>query len=72
MHLLFNPLPGLIHQDSHQAKMDKGVLPFTMRESMTMCIAFEESIGHQGLTEALHPAPTLAARSGWYSVQQLL
>ena len=31
--------------------MDKGVLPFTMRASMTMCVAFEESIGHQGLTE---------------------
>ena len=58
VHLLFNPLPGLIHQDSHQAMifdalhgMDKGVLPFTMRASMTMCVAFEESIGHQGLTE---------------------
>ncbi len=25
--------------------MDKGVLPFTMRAAMTMCVAFEESIG---------------------------
>ena len=37
VHLLFNPLPGLINQDSHQAMifdalhgMDKGVLPFTL------------------------------------------
>jgi hypothetical protein len=57
VHLVFNPLPGIIHQDSHQQMifdalhgMDKGVLPFTMRASMTMCVAFEESIGCKGLT----------------------
>ena len=31
--------------------MDKGVLPFTMRASMTMCVSFEESIGCKGVTE---------------------
>ena len=58
VHLVFNPLPGIINQDSHQAMffyalhgMDKGVLPFTMRASMTMCVHFEESIGCQGTTE---------------------
>ncbi len=58
VHLVFNPLPGIIHQDSHQQMffdalhgMDKGVLPFTMRASMTMCVSFEESIGCKGVTE---------------------
>jgi hypothetical protein len=52
VHLVFNPLPGIIHQDSHQQMffdalhgMDKGVLPFIMRSSMTMCVSFDESIG---------------------------
>jgi hypothetical protein len=43
VHLVFNPLPGIIHQDSHQQMiidalhgMDKGALPFTMRASITM------------------------------------
>jgi hypothetical protein len=31
--------------------LDKGVLPLTLRASMTMCIAFEEAIGHKGVTE---------------------
>jgi hypothetical protein len=60
VHLVFYPLPLIINQDSHQQMffdelhcMDKGVLPFTMRASMTMCVSFlvEESIGCQGLTE---------------------
>ncbi len=52
VHLVLNPLPGIINQDSHQQMffdaldgMDKGVLPFTMRASMTMYVDFEESIG---------------------------
>jgi hypothetical protein len=58
VHLVFNPLSGIIHQDSHQQMffdalhgMDKGVLPFTMRASMTMCVSFEESIGCKRVTE---------------------
>ena len=58
VHLVFNPLPGIIHQDSHQQMffdalhgLDKGVIPFTLRASMTMCIAFEEAIGRKGVTE---------------------
>jgi len=31
--------------------LDKGVIPFTLRASMTMCIAFEEAIGRKGVTE---------------------
>ena len=58
VHLVFNPLPSIINQDSHQQMffdalhgMDKGVLPFTMRASMTMGVSFEKSIGCEGLTE---------------------
>jgi hypothetical protein len=58
VHLVFNPLPGIIHQDSHHQMffdalygMDKGVLPFTMCASMTMCVSFEESICCKGVTE---------------------
>ena len=48
---MFNPLPGIIHQDNHQQMIvQMGVLPFTMRAAMTMCVAFEESIGCKGLT----------------------
>jgi hypothetical protein len=50
-------LTGIIHQDSHQQMifdvlhaMYKGVPPFTMRASMTMCIAFEESVGCKRVT----------------------
>ena len=57
VHLVFNPLPSIINQDSHQQMffdalhgLDKGVLPFTMRASMTMCARFEETIGCQGVT----------------------
>jgi len=59
VHLVFNPLPGIINQDSHQQMffyalhgLDKGVLPFTMRASMMHCISFEESIGCKGLTKS--------------------
>ena len=47
VHLVFNPLPGIINQDSHQQMffdalhgLDKGVIPFTMRASITMRISF--------------------------------
>ena len=56
VHLVFNPLPGIINQDSHQQMffyalhgLDKDVIPFTMRASITMCITFEASIGCKGL-----------------------
>jgi len=32
--------------------LDKGVIPFTMRASITMCISFEASIGCKGLTSS--------------------
>jgi hypothetical protein len=32
-------------------ELDKGVIPFTMRASLTICITFEKSISCKGLTE---------------------
>ena len=59
VHLVFNPLLGIINQDSHQQMffdvlhgLDNGVIPFTMRASITMCISFEASIGCKGLTSS--------------------
>ena len=56
---MFNPLPGIINQDSHQQMffyalhgLDKGVVPFTMRASITKCISFEGEIGCKGLTSS--------------------
>jgi hypothetical protein len=57
VHLMFNALHGIIHQGSQQQVifvvlhgMKKGVLPFTVCASMTMCITVEESIGCKGVT----------------------
>ena len=59
VHLVYNPLPGIINQDSHQQMffdalhgLDKGVIPFTIRASMTMCISFENEINCKGLTSS--------------------
>ncbi len=47
VHLVFNPLPGIINQDSHQQMffdalhgLDKGLIPFTMRASITFCVSY--------------------------------
>jgi len=59
VHLLYNPLSEIINSDSHQQMLfdflhgvDKGMIPFTMRASMTMCIAFELEIKKPGITLA--------------------
>ena len=59
VHLVFNTLSGTINEDSHQQmvfdalhSLDKGVVPFTMRASVTICISFEIEIGCKGLTSS--------------------
>ena len=59
VHLLYNPLSEIINSDSHQQMLfdflhgvDKGMIPFTMRAAMTMCIAFELEIRKPGVTLA--------------------
>jgi hypothetical protein len=64
VYLVFNALPGIIHQDSHHQMIfdvlhGMGVLPFIMRASMIKCIAFEESIRCKRVTMRriqAHPA----------------
>jgi hypothetical protein len=55
----YNPLPEIMNSDSHQQmlfdslyEVDKGMIPFTMRASTTMCIAFELEIKKPGIALA--------------------